>query len=424
MRSGRPVTPRDVTVRLVPPTKPRLLVLNQYYWPGVEATAHLLSELCEGLADDFEITVVTGHLHGHDELPDEDVHNGVRIVRVRSTAFDRTQLHLRAANYASYLGDSILEALRGPRPELVLCMTDPPIVGDIGLVVARRFGVPLLVISQDVFPEVAVRLQRLENPVLVGVLRGLVGLYLRRADRIVAIGETMKKRLVEKGARPERIAVIPNWVDTQAVQPRPHDNPWATKYRLTGRFVVMHSGNVGHAQDLDTLIRAGTFLRDIDDLLIAVVGFGARHAEVVGLAERLDLDDSRVRFRPYQPREVLSDSLSAARLHFVGLAKGLSGYVVPSRLYGILAAGRPVIVGAESDSETARLVSEVGCGVVVPPGRPELVANVIRDAYDGRLDLDEMGARGREYVVAEADREVAIGRYRTLLKDLAASGRL
>jgi colanic acid biosynthesis glycosyl transferase WcaI len=404
--------------------KTRLLVLNQYYWPGVEATAHLLSQLCEALADEFEITVVTGHLHGHDELPDDEVRNGVRIVRVRSTTFDRTQLHLRAANYVSYLGDSILSGLRGPKPELVLCMTDPPIVGDIGLVVARRFGVPLLVISQDVFPEVAVRLQRLENPVLVGVLRGLVGLYLRRADAVVAIGETMKQRLIEKGAHADRITVIPNWVDTTAVQPQPLDNPWAVKNRLAGKFVVMHSGNVGHAQDLDTLVRSVTFLRDLDDLRIVVVGFGARYSEVVELAKRLDLDESRVRFRPYQPREVLSESLSAARLHFVGLAKGLSGFVVPSRLYGILAAGRPVLVGADADSETARLVNDVGCGIVVPPGRPELVASVLRDAYDGRLDLEGMGARGREYVVAEADRDVAVGRYRALLRDVAAAGRV
>ncbi len=405
-------------------TKTRLLVLNQYYWPGVEATAYLLSQLCEELVNEFEITVVTGHLHGHDDLPDEEVRNGVRIVRVRSTAFDRTRLHLRAANYASYLGDSILKALRGPRPEIVLCMTDPPIVGDIGLVVARRFGVPLLVISQDVFPEVAVRLQRLENPVLIGALRGLVGLYLRRADRIVAIGETMKERLVEKGAPADRVAVIPNWVDTKAVTPRPRDNPWAAKHKLSGTFVVMHSGNVGHAQDLDTLVRAATFLRDLDDLRIVIVGFGARHSEIVGLAERLDLDDSRVRFKPYQARDVLSDSLSAAQIHFVGLAKGLSGYVVPSRLYGILATGRPVIVGADADSETARLVNDVGCGIVVAPGRPELVAAAIRDAYDGRVDLEAMGVRGREYVVAEADRDVAVGRYRAVLRDLAASDRI
>ncbi len=400
--------------------RPRLLVLNQYYWPGVEATAHLLSELCEALAADFDVTVVTGRLLGHDELPDEEERNGVRIVRVRSTAYERSQLHLRAANYATYLAESVRRAARERRPDLVLCMTDPPIVGDIGLLVARRFGVPLLVIAQDVFPEIAVQLERLENPLLVGVLRSLVGLYLRRADRIVAIGETMKRRLEQKGAAPERITVIPNWVDAQAIAPQPLDNPWARRHDLVGRFVVMHSGNVGHAQDLETLVRSATFLRDLDDLRVVVVGFGARHADTVALAERLDVADL-VRFLPYQSRDVLSQSLSSARLHFVGLAKGLAGYVVPSRVYGILAAGRPVVVGADADSETARLVAEAGCGVVVPPGRPELVAAAIRDAHDGKLDLEGMGARGRAYVEAEADRSVAIARYRRLVSELTSS---
>jgi glycosyltransferase involved in cell wall biosynthesis len=320
----------------------------------------------------------------------------------------------------SYLAESVAAALREPRPDLVLCMTDPPIVGDIGLVVARRFGVPLLVISQDVFPEIAVQLKRLENPVLVGVLRSLVGLYLRRADGIVAIGETMKQRLEAKGAAAERITVIPNWVDTQAIVPHQRDNEWSRKRKLTDRFVVMHSGNVGHAQDLETLIRAATFLRDVEDLRIVIVGFGARFADMVELARRLDLGET-VRFLPYQARSVLSQSLSSADLHFVGLAKGLSGFVVPSRLYGILAAARPVIVGADAESETARLVSQVGCGIVLSPGRPELVARAIREAHDGLHDLEAMGAKGRMYVELEADREVAVGRYREVIRDLVGS---
>lgn len=397
--------------------KPRLLVLNQYYWPGVEATAQLLSQLCEALVSDFEVTVVTGQLHGHENLPGEEVRNGVRIVRARSTAYERSQLHLRAANYASYLGDSILQALSGERPDVVLCMTDPPIVGDIGLLAARRFGVPLVVISQDVFPEIAERLKRLENPVVIGSLRALVALYLRRADRVVAIGETMKRRLEEKGAPSDRIVVIPNWIDTREVTPRPKDNAWARRHGLDGRFVVMHSGNVGHAQDLDSLVRAATFLRDLTELQIVIVGFGARHGELRDLATRLDVGGT-VRFLPYQPREVLSESLGAADLHFVGLARGLSGYVVPSRLYGILAAGRPVAVAADDDSETVRLVREAECGLVLPPGRPDAVAAAIRDVLEGRVTLQGMGERGRAYVEREADREIAFDRYRRLLGEV------
>jgi putative colanic acid biosynthesis glycosyltransferase WcaI len=397
--------------------RPRLLVLNQYYWPGLEATAHLLSELLAALADEFDVTVVTGRIAVHAPHAERLEHEGVRIIRVHSTAFDRTRLLARAANYLSYLGESLRVALLSRRPDVVLCMTDPPVIANVALVVAHRFRRPLVVVSQDVFPEIAVELKRLENPFLVGLLRALISFYLKRADRVVAIGETMRRRLEQKGASAERIVVIPNWVDTAAIVPQPRENAWARDNGLADRFVVMHSGNVGHPQNLDVLIRAATFLRDLDDLAIVIVGGGARRGELMELAELLETD--AVRFLGYQPRDTLSLSLSAAHLHYVGLGRGLSGYVVPSRMYGILSAGRPVLVAADADSETAGIVQRVRCGFLVPPSRPEIVAETIRAAYDGLDDLEELGRRGREYVVAEADRSIAIGRYRSLLRELA-----
>jgi glycosyltransferase involved in cell wall biosynthesis len=394
-------------------------VLNQYYWPGLEATAHLLSELCAELADEFEITVVTGRILVHAPEAGRFEHRGVKVIRVRSTAYDRRRLLPRALNYVTYMLESLRVGLLVRRPDVVLCMTDPPVIGNIALPIARRFRAPLVVVSQDVFPEVAVELKRLESRLLIALLRVLIGFYLRRADRVVAIGETMRNRLEGKGARGDRIRVIPNWVDTDAVRPEPLENVWRMEQGVAGRFVVMHSGNIGHAQNLDVLVRATTFLRDLDDLSVVLVGGGARLPDLVELSDRLEAD--AVRFLGYQPREILSLSLSAADLHFVGLARGLSGYVVPSRLYGILAAGRPVIVSADGDSETAEVVERVGCGVVVPPGRPELVAEALRAAHDGVFDLEEMGRRGREYVIAEADRGVAVSRYRELLRELASS---
>jgi glycosyltransferase involved in cell wall biosynthesis len=396
--------------------RPRILVLNQYYKPGVEATANLLADLCESLADEFDVTVVTGRLQDHADLPSREVLNGVLVLRTRSTAFERTKLHLRAANYVTYLASSLVRAQASGRVDLVLCMTDPPIVGDLGVAISRARRAPLLVISEDVFPEIATELGRLTNPIVVRLLRWLVAFYLHRADLVVAIGERMRERLIVKGAPAERVIVIPNWVDTAAITPQPRENDWSRSAELDGRFVVMHSGNVGHAQNLDTLIHATTYLRDLDDLVVLIIGFGARHVELQQLVGQLEADT--VRFHAYQPREVLSESLSAAHLHYVGLAKGLAGYVVPSRLYGILAAGRPVLVAADADSETARLVEEVGCGVVVAPDRPDLVAAAIRASHDGALDLEAMGAAGREYVVREADTRVALSRYREVVRGL------
>jgi glycosyltransferase involved in cell wall biosynthesis len=398
--------------------RPKLLVLNQYYWPGVEATAYLLTELCEGLAGEYDVTVITGRLRGHEGDDGREARNGVKIERVRSTAYDRAPLTRRAANYVTYLGLAVLRALGAERPDVVLCMTDPPVIGDVALLVARRFRVPLVIVSEDVFPEIAVQLQRLNNPLLVGLLESLTRFYLRRADRVVAIGETMERRLEQKGAASDRIRVIPNWTDTASLQPQPRDNEWARDHDLVDSFVVMHSGNVGHAQDLDTLIRSTTFLRDLERLRTVIVGFGARHADHIALAQRLEAD--QVRFLPYQPREALSESLSSADVHFVGLTRGLSGYVVPSRLYGILAVARPVLAAVEADSETARIVREVGCGVVIPPGRPDVLARTIRELAAGEHDLEEMGRRGRDYVVAEADRDVALARYRDLLAEVRA----
>jgi putative colanic acid biosynthesis glycosyltransferase WcaI len=406
--------------------RPRLLVLNAYYWPGVEATGQYLAQLCSALADEYAVTVITGRVPVPGGGPGRSTHEGVEVIRVNSTAFPRRRLALRALNYLTYLAASFRQGLSAPRPDIVLCMTDPPVIPDVALIVARRFGAPLLVLSEDVFPEIAVLLGRIENPLLVGALRLAIRYYLRRADCVLAIGDTMRRRLEQKGTPPERLRVIQNWVDTRALVEQPRDNEWAREHGLANRFLVMHSGNVGYAQDLDALVRAATFLRDLDALTIAIVGDGARREELIRLAELLEAD--KVRFLPYQRRESLPYSLSTANLHVVGLARGLAGYVVPSRLYGVLSVSRPVIAAADDDSETAQIVSRVGCGVVVPPGRPERLAAEIRRAYDGEYDLGEMGRRGREYVVAEADRPVAIGRYRELLGELlrernAAEGR-
>jgi glycosyltransferase involved in cell wall biosynthesis len=399
------------------PNRPRLLVLNQYYWPGVEATANLLTELCEALAATHAVTVITGASRG---LPRRQERNGVQIVRVRSTAYDRAHLFGRGMNYLSYALGVVGKAMFSNRPDLVVCMTDPPFVGSIARLVRTRFRAPLLIVMQDVFPEVAIKLGRLKNPLVVRLLRLLIDPSLRAADRVVVIGETMKRRVEEKGVSADRIRVIPNWGDAGSVVPRPHDNDWARRHKLAKRFVVMHSGNIGHAQNLDALIRATTFLRDLDDLAVVLIGSGARRAELVQLTRVLQAD--KVEILAYQERAILSQSLSTADVHVVGLARGLAGYVVPSRVYGILAAGRPVIAATDPESETAQLVTQVGCGIVVPPGNPFALAAAIRAAHDGEYDLEGMGKRARAFAEAEADRSIAVGRYRAVLAELQEAG--
>jgi len=174
-------------------SRPRLLVVNQYYTPAFEATAQLLTQLCEALAEDYQVTVVTGVVEG--TRPGREVLNGVEVIRVFSTAYERRRLALRATNYLTYSVSSIWKLLTGSRPDVVICMSDPPFVADLAYLAARRARAPYIVISQDVFPEIAVALGRLKNPVLVRILAGMIGFAVRRADRGGAIGETIRSRM-------------------------------------------------------------------------------------------------------------------------------------------------------------------------------------------------------------------------------------
>jgi colanic acid biosynthesis glycosyl transferase WcaI len=394
----------------------RILVFNQYYAPAFESTAQLLTQLCEALAEDYEVTVVTGLTEGVG--PGREMRGDVEVVRVFSTAFERRRLSRRATNYLTYVASSIREGLTERPPDLVMSMSDPPFVPAFAFLAARRFRVPYISIVQDVFPEIAVELGRLRNPVLVRTLQLVVGLGLRHANRVVAIGETMRGRLIAKGVAPERIVVIRNWVDTDELVPGPKDNQWSREHGLADKFVVMHSGNVGHAQNLDVLVRAATFMRDLPDVRFVVIGSGARQAELVELRDRLGAD--HVIFLPYQPREVLSQSLASADLHFIGLVQGLSGFVVPSRMNGVLSVGRPVIVAADRESEIVHVVEDAQCGITIEPGRPDLLARAIREAREGIHDLAAMGRNGRTYVEKEISRSVAVDRYRELILELLA----
>ena len=187
--------------------------------------------------------------------------------------------------------------------------------------------------------------------------------------------------------------MIPNWTDTESLVPREHGEHGRTSTSSPAGSSSCTPGNLGYAQDLETLLYAATHLRDLDDLELVPYRIRARGVALADLAKRLELGN--VRFLCRTSRDCLAESLSAAHVHVVGLAPGLAGYVVPSRLYGFSLSDGPFIVYADEDSETAGIVRAHGCGIVVPPSEPELLARAIRDAYDGRVDLEQMGAFAR-----------------------------
>ncbi|MGH9318949.1 MAG: glycosyltransferase family 4 protein, partial [Vicinamibacteria bacterium] len=323
----------------------RIVFFNRSYWPDFGATGQLLTELTQELAKEhgWEVTVVAGGGKNNLGIVSRERHQGVEILRARETRLARRGFLGRFTNYLSYFVSALWASFRVGRPDVVVALTDPPIIGLVGWLTARRTGARFVFLCQDIFPEVAMLLEDFRSERVNAVLERVNRFLLRRADSVIALGATMKRRLVEgKGAAPAKVTVIHNWADSDLLAPAPKDNPFSRGNDLHARFVALHAGNIGLSQNLDAVLDVAFELKEVVFLFI---GDGVRKKPLEDEARRRGL--SNVRFLPYQPRETMRDSYATADVFIVSLKQGLSGYIVPSKLYGILASGRPYVAAVE-----------------------------------------------------------------------------
>jgi len=276
-----------------------------------------------------------------------------------------------------------------------VALTDPPIIGLAALLTARRSGARFVFLCQDVFPQVARLLADFQNETVNGVLDRINRTLIRQADRVVALGETMRTQLfVEKGADPHKLTVIHNWADCSAIIPGSKQNPFARTHGLADKFVVMHSGNIGLSQGLETVVEAAVQLKEYPEIQVVFIGEGVKkpileeHVRAMGL--------QNVRFLPYQPKEGLRDSFASADVFIVSLNRGLAGYIVPSKLYGILAAGRPYVAAVEDTCEVSTITKQYHCGLLAEPADPKDLAAKILTLYHDRTRAQRLGANARQ----------------------------
>jgi len=403
----------------------RVCFFNRSYWPDQAATGQLLTELAQDLVSrhGWTVSVVAGRaLHASHEvrkstrLVDVEEHAGVRILRANGTAFDRRRFAGRAANYLTYFASALATTARIGSQDVVVSLTDPPILGLAALLAARRVGARFVFLCEDIFPEVAALLEDFQSAAVNRTLDRVNRYLLREADAVVALGERMKRRLVEeKGAAPSGVHVIHNWADCDAIRPGPKDNAFSRAHGLADRFVLMHSGNVGLSQNLDLLVEAAARLQSCERLVIAVVGDGARRQTLQDQALRRGL--TNIRFFPYQPKELLHESFASADAFLVSLKPGLEGYIVPSKLYGILASGRPFVAAVDPSCEAAMIAREHQCGTVAPAGDVDALVAAIAALHDNPAATHAMGANARRASL-RYDRRLAVQAYHDLFSGL------
>ncbi len=405
----------------------RLLFFNRSFHPDVEATGQLLTELCQDLSNDHEVTVVAGRPYNMEWfgswLPVKCEWWGrVAILRAYNPRLNKRVFAGRVLNLLSYFCFSFLAGFLARRPEVVIVETDPPVLGLVGLFFARWYHAKFVFYLQDLYPDIGIALGKLKNPLLIRVLEACTQRILNGADRVVVLGDDMRKRVMAKGYRhPERIHVIPNWVDTTQIRPPVGANLFRQQHQLDGHFVVMFSGNLGLSQGLERVIDVASEFAVDDRVRFVFVGEGAAKA---GLMEQVRTRHlANALFLPYQPKESLSMSLSAADIHLVPLQRGVAGLIVPSKVYGIMAVGRPFLSAIEEDSHPAQIVREHQCGLRVAPDSPAELKRAIDWALNHPDELREMGQRGRAAVVKHFDRPISVGKFRTMIDALRPQGR-
>jgi glycosyltransferase involved in cell wall biosynthesis len=379
-----------------------------------------MTDLAESLVDEgVEVTAIAGRglYNGGGSLARREVHEGVQIRRAWSTNFGKKTLAARLCDYATFYVGSAWELLTVPHHDIIMALTTPPLIGVVALLIGRMRRMRVVSLVQDLYPDVAVALGALsQKHPATNLLDWLNRFVLRGVDRIVVLSECMRERIVAKLAnRSSAVDVIHNWADGEKIKPAGASNPFLKTHGLEGAFVVLFSGNFGNVNEFSTVLEAAHLLRNREKIVFLFIGDGARSGEIKDFAASRSLNNIRV--LPYQPLELLPLSLTAGQASLVTLADGLAGLSVPSKTYGILAAGRPVLFVGDLKSEIARLVRDNHCGAAFRSGESRQLAETIADWSSEPDKTRVLGRSARSLFENRFDRRIAVTAYMRCFKE-------
>ena len=375
----------------------RILLLNLYFPPDTSATAKMAHGLVEALSIAHSVTVLCGR-PSYDPterrawLPYQTEFAGrASIIRAGSTAFPRFDMKRRVVNYLSYVALAIPRALFVPC-DAVVAMTDPPFLGIVGAVVAMLKRKPYVYNIRDMYPDMAIGGSIVEPGPLPQVWEKLHRWALRRATRVIVLGEDMRARIIAKGVESARVLVVRDGTEILPanIALLPPDPEVVRAIRGSFSFVLVHAGNLGFYGAWNTLVTAARILAS-DGVGLVFVGDGAQRSQIEAAAA----GSGNIRFLEFFPPSKIPSVLAAADAHVITVKRGLEGVVVPSKMYGILAAGKPIVAAAPKETDTVSLGVQRGFAVAADPDRPAEVVNAVRALASDPNKLKAMGEAAR-----------------------------
>jgi colanic acid biosynthesis glycosyl transferase WcaI len=375
----------------------KLLLLNLYFPPDTSATAKMAQTVAAALCEEHDVTVVCGR-PSYDpterrrwRLWQTEQHGRLRIIRVGSSAFPRFNMKHRVINYLSYVLFAVPRALFA-RCDAVLAMTDPPFEGIVGAFVAMLKDKAYIYNIRDLYPDMAVGGSIVEPGLLARIWEKMHRWALRRANCVIVLGEDMKNRILAKGIDAAKIEIVRDGTEIAADGAAPTlDIDVVKEIRGEFRFVLLHAGNLGFYGAWGTLLTAAKDLA-ADNVGFVFVGEGALRDALAAEAANI----SNVRFLPFFPGSKIPSVLAAADAHLITVKRGLEGVVVPSKMYGILAAGKPIVAVAPSETDVASLGAKEGFGIATDPDRPAELVAAIRALLADSNRVKQMGTAAKK----------------------------
>lgn len=394
--------------------------VHQYFFPDLSSVSQVISQIAFSLAEKGEdVSVICSRnrydrVQGVSLLSTERV-GGVDIYRCWGPSFGRGTIAGRILDMASFCILSVARLMACRPVDTFVFLTNPPLFPVFGPLVKRIRGGRFVYILMDIYPDILIRAGVVrEGSVAVRILRWIARASLRGADTVVVLGEDMRKVAIRSGASPEKVVTIRNWADPERIHSVPHrENRFRREWGLDGKFVVEYSGNLGVSHSFDDLLAVAEELADHDEIRFLFIGGGVRYPEAERTVSSKGLGN--VVMKPYQDVSDLSHSLSVGDVHYISLRNGFEGLVVPSKAYGIMAAGRPMIYQGDQEGEIAQMIAREQCGIVVAEGDRAGLRDGILRLYRDREMAGRMGGLARRALAEKYSASIGLAEYRKVL---------